>query len=259
MEREGDLFPIPMAEVLESIDEIDFSSFAAAMEIALPSAGLSSSSPFEELLAWVTSLGEITGQLDDRWALDAPFTEDSIIEWLEYGSTSNYSGPEILAAALTLITFVAGRLWAPELALLEPADWFPVTEGGRDRLGIERFLIDLRSRVGEGATIGDIAKWLTIDYVISQHEQVSTAKLATTGDTFRFRREAGRLRFFAKDARVGMNDSRFNALATFLFEIGWSGYLYEDEHSLSEEGELMRSTGDLPPTGAFDFSESTTP
>ena len=50
-----------------------------------------------------------------------------------------------------------------------------------------------------------------------------------------------------------MNDSRFNALATFLFELGWCGYLYEEDHDLSEEGEEMRQAGDLQPTGTFDF------
>lgn len=252
LQRDGDLFPIPMADVLDSIEEIDFASFVASIDVKLPKGGLTASSPFEKLLDWVVSVGAISGHLDDRWDLDAALTEDWIVQWLDYGRASAEAGPEILAAALTLVTFVAARLWAPELALVEPADWFPVIEGGRERLGMQRFLSDLHARVDAGATVGEVAKWLTLDYVIAQHERVATAKLATTGDTFRFRREAGRLRFFAKDAQVGMNDSRFNALATFLFELGWSGYLYESEHALSDEGALVRAGGDLPPTGAFD-------
>ncbi len=113
------------------------------------------------------------------------------------------------------------------------------------------FITELRAAVEAGATVGDVAGWLTLDYVIAQHERVASAKLPTTGDTFRFRREAGRLRFFPKDAQVGMNDSRFNALATFIFELGWSGYLYVPDHGLTPEGELMRSQGDLPSTGAL--------
>ncbi|MYH88207.1 MAG: hypothetical protein F4125_06385 [Acidimicrobiaceae bacterium] len=93
---------------------------------------------------------------------------------------------------------------------------------------------------------------MTRDYVIAQHERVATAKLPTTGDTFRFRREAGRLRFFHKDAQAGMNDSRFNALATFVYELGWSGYLYFEHHGLTEEGEFLRTHGDLPVSGAFE-------
>ena len=77
-------------------------------------------------------------------------------------------------------------------------------------------------------------------------------KLATTGDTFRFRREAGRLRFFPQDAVVVMNDSRYNALSTFLYELGWSGFLPEDGHKLTAEGTKMCTTGDLPSTGLLD-------
>ena len=88
--------------------------------------------------------------------------------------------------------------------------------------------------------------------MIGQHERVATAKLPTTGDTCRFRREAGRLRFFQKDAQVRMNDSRFNALATFVYELGWSGYLYVEHHGLTEEGELLRTDGDLLASGAFE-------
>ena len=254
LQHEGDLFPVPMAEVRGSLDNIDFASFVSSIGVGLPDPGLSAGSSFNELLDWVLSVGAVSGELDDRWDLSAELTEDAIIEWLGYGRYSTEAGGDHLAAALTLLTFVAARLWRAELALVEPADWFPVVAGGRERLGMQRFLNRLRDFANNGATVRDVAEWLTLDYVISQHERVATAKLSTTGDTFRFRREARRLRFFSKGAQVGMNDSRFNALATFLFEFGWCGYLYEEGHSLSEEGEEYRRVGDLQPTGAFNFS-----
>lgn len=251
LQRDGDLFPVPMAEMHESLGEIDFDDLASSLEVALPDGGLGPDSRFDDLLQWVVEVGAITGELDDRWPLDADLTEDDLVSWIDYGRFTTEPGADHLAAAITLITFVAARLWRTELALVEPEDWFPVVEGGRERLGMQRFLAQLRDNADAGATIRDVTAWLTSEYVIAQHERVATAKLATTGDTFRFRREAGRLRFFEKDALVGMNDSRFNALATFLFELGWAGYLYEPDHGLSVEGELMRSKGDLPPTGAF--------
>lgn len=254
LQRDGDLFPVPMAEVVKSIRAVDFAGFAESIEVGLPEGGIDGDSAFEDLLAWVTSVGAVTGRLDDRWDLEAPLTEDWIVQWLNYGRTSTEAGPDVLAAAITLLAFVAARLWEPELALVEPEDWFPVLEGGRERLGMQRFLNSLRERVEAGASVGDVVEWLTLDYVVSQHERVATAKLATTGDTFRFRREAGRLRFFPKEAQVGMNDSRYNALATFLFELGWSGYLYEADHGLTEEGETIRANGDLNPSGAFETS-----
>ncbi len=246
--RDGDVYPVPMAEIDVSVD---FDSFAESVGVELPSGGLTVDSPYRDLLDWVITAGSITGQLDDRWDLDSDLTEDRITEWLGNRHSATDNGPDVLAAALTLATFVAARLWPPELALIEPADWFPVLAGGRDRLGLQRFIDALRTRVDSDATIGEVARWLTLDYVIEQHERVASAKLPTTGDTFRFRREAGRLRFFPKDAGAGMNNSRFNALATFVYELGWSGYLYVEDHGLTEEGELLRIEGDLPVSGAF--------
>ena len=255
--RDGDIYPVPTADLIASINTIDFGAFAKAVGVDLPPGGLTADTPYRDLLEWVMTVGRVTGQLDDRWDLDCDLTEDRIIEWLGYGRQTTEHGPDALAAALTLATFVAARLWPPELALIEPADWFPVVEGGRDRLGLQRFIDALRTRVDGNETIGEVARWLTLDYVIAQHERVATAKLPTTGDTFRFRREAGRLRFFPKDAQVGMNDSRFNALTTFVYELGWSGYLYVGNHGLTEEGERLRADGDLPPSGAFDTSDAT--
>lgn len=249
--QDGDTYPVPMKAVLASLRGIDFEAFCTSSEIDPPNPSIHADTPFAELLAWVSEVGDISGGLDDRWNLDATLTEDWIIEWLGYGRGSSTTGSDTLAAALTLIAFVAARLWKPELALVEPADWFPVVEGGADRLGMQRFLTDLRQRSAAGATVGEVLQWLTLDYVIGQHERVAVAKLPTTGDTFRFRREAGRLRFFGKDAPVGPNDSRYGALSTFLFELGWSGYLREADHPLSSEGQQLRAHGDLPQTGAF--------
>ena len=249
--RDGDVYPVPMADLIASIGAIDFEGFAESVDVELPPGGLTVDTPYRDLLDWVITVGGITGKLDDRWDLDCALTEDRIVEWLGQRHSATDHGPDILAAALTLATFVAARLWPPELALIEPADWFPVLAGGRDRLGLQRFIDALRARVDSDATIGEVARWLTLDYVIEQHERVASAKLPTTGDTFRFRREAGLLRFFQQDAGVGMNDSRFNALASFIYELGWSGYLDDEGHGLTEEGELLRTNGDLPMSGAF--------
>lgn len=255
LQQDGDHYPVPMPSVFESLGSIDFESFALSIGVDLPDTGLSAASSINELLEWVMGVGAVSGELDDRWNLDADLTEDAIIDWLDYGRSSTESGADRLAAALTLLVFVAARLWRAELALMAHEDWFPVLAGGRVRLGMERFLTRLRKYADDGATIQQVTEWLTRDYVISQHERVATAKLSTTGDTFRFRREAGRLRFFPKGAQAGMNNSRFNALATFLFELGWGGYMYEENHGLSAEGEKMRLAGDLPSTGVFDVSE----
>ena len=253
--RDGELYPVPMADVLASVDEIDFEGFARSIKVDLPAGGLRGASAFTDLIAWVRDVGRVTDDLDGPWDLETPLTEDGVIDWLDYGRASTEAGPDVLAAALTLLSFVAARLWRPELALAASDDWFPVHEGGQERLGMQRFLNDLRLKSEAGATVSEVVRWLTLEYVIGQHERVATAKLATTGDTFRFRREAGRLRFFPQDAIVAMNDSRYNALSTFLYELGWSGYLPEDGHKLSAEGTKLRSAGDLPSKGLLEQVE----
>ena len=258
-DADGVEFPPTLSEVLDSLDRIDFESFAATYsenyEIDLLVGGFDASTPFSELLDWARAAAGITDSLDDRWALDADLNEDYLIDWLGYGQLSEESGPDSLAAAFLLLTLVAARFWEPALALVAPDDWFPIVEGGRDRLGIQRFLSDLRERSQSGATVGDVIRWVTSDYVISQHERVAAVKLPTTGDTFRFRREGGRLRFFEQDALVSMNDSRFNALSTIIYEIGWSGHLHNAAHQLTAEGEEFRSAGDLPPTGRLNITQ----
>jgi hypothetical protein len=255
--RDGDTFPVPVADVVESLDGIDFDAFARALEVAPP--GLTAASPFAALMDWVADAGGVTGGLDDPWDLNAALTEDLIVDWLGYGAGAAGSGPDVLAAAMALLALVAARLWRPEMALVEPADWFPVVDGGAERLGMQRYLDTLRSRITAGATVGDVTRWLTLDYVVSQHERVAAAKLATTGDTFRFRREAGRMRFFDKESRFRMNDSRFNALATVLYELGWSGYLFEEDHDLTPDGQELREHGDLSATGLISVGEARAP
>lgn len=251
LEHEGDLYPIPMKDVLNALD-VDFDALASALEVDLPASGLGLGSPFADLLAWLSSSAQVTGDLDGPWDLAASITEDLLVDYLDYGRLDvNETGADRLAAAIALLTLVAARLWRPELGLEAPADWFPVVEGQQERLGMQRFLKALRGRVADGQTIGQVVTWLHLEYVIEQHERVANAKLRTTGDTYRFRREAGRLRFFSKETRVGMNDSRFNANATVIYELGLAGYLYDEGHPLSEEGEALRADGDLPTTGVF--------
>ena len=93
---------------------------------------------------------------------------------------------------------------------------------------------------------GEAARWLLSDYVIRQHERVATAKLAQTGDTFRFRRQGDRLRFYEADTRASMTNSRFQALATVIHELGFAGNLYAESHPLSPDGRRLLDSGDLP-------------
>lgn len=243
LEHDGDVVPISIASVESSLDSIDFAGLAGAFALASP--GIDNRSSFASLLDWLKTAAGVTGGLDDPWDLDADINEDAVVDWLGYGRGHAGNGADALAGAVALLALVAARLWQPELALVEPTGWFPVVEGGTERLSMQLYLDRLRALAAGGATVGDVTRWLTFDYVVTQHERVAMAKLATTGDTFRFRRAAGRMRFFDKETQFRMNDSRFNALATVLYELGWSGYFYEADHGLTTEGAQLREHGDL--------------
>jgi hypothetical protein len=247
--NDGNTYPISMKEVVESLATIDFDGFARSLGMGAP--GLSAKSPLASLIEWVSASALVTGKLDGPWELGAPMSEDRICRWLGYDVGNRRGGAEALAGTVTLLALIAARLWPAEMGLIEPEDWFPIVAGGAERISMEGFLRLMRSRAVDGATIGDVTRRVTLDWVIAQHERVAAAKLTTTGDTFRFRREAGRMRFFDKYLGVGMNDSRFNALATSVYELGWSGYMQEKDHLLGLEGEELRSKGDLPQRGLF--------
>jgi hypothetical protein len=97
-----------------------------------------------------------------------------------------------------------------------------------------------------GLTLGGVAKWVLSDYIIRQHERIAVAKLAQTGDTFRFRRQGDQLRFYEVEAPARMSNSRFQALATTVHELGFTASLYTESHTLSPDGRRLFEKGDLP-------------
>ena len=64
--RDGDNFPVPMAEVMASLDGIDFASMASDLEVDLPRPNLTGNSSFSDLLEWVRVQGRI------RWRPRCP-------------------------------------------------------------------------------------------------------------------------------------------------------------------------------------------
>ena len=107
-----------------------------------------------------------------------------------------------------------------------------------------QFALDkLRSDERAGRTVREVMARILNDQVIAQHERVALAKLPD--DTFRFRREGGRLRFFEQPNEFQRNNSRFEALSTVCAELGWTGYVAEKGHGLTPEGQTIRKDGDL--------------
>jgi hypothetical protein len=183
----------------------------------------------------------MTDSLDGRWELWTGLTEDHLLTLLR-GGHLDPAGE--LAALVVMYIMSLTRVMSPELTgEVGLDDWRPVIEGGMARIGMQFALEQLRRDERAGRTIGEVAWRILNDHVIAQHERVALAKLPD--DTFRFRREAGRLRFFDKPIEFQRNSSRFGSLSSVCAELGWMGFIGEPGHALTAEGEYIRLHGDL--------------
>ncbi len=230
---------VPLATWWAHVDEsLEVRPLAEAFGVADP--GLDGSSPLSRLATWGAQVARVTGNLDSVWDRAADINEHDLYQW-----ATRHDSPAVLPAALTILALVADRLGDPATEVTYADDWDICRDGAVSRLSMQRFFTQWRRRCSDGTTIAAAARWLLGDYVIRQHERVAAAKLAQTGDTFRFRRQGDELRFYQAFAPATMNSSRFQALATVVSELGLVGSLSAPGHTLTLDGQLLLAAGDL--------------
>ena len=216
----------------------DLSAFATALGVQDPY--LDASSTVADVAAWVSDTANVAGSLDDPWDVGAPVTEHGLYRWAD-GAGDN---PAVIPAAFSILALVAARIGSRSTELAYGTDWDICRDGGVSRLALSRFFNQWRDR--QSMTLAEASRWLIGDYVIRQHERVAVAKLAQTGDTFRFRRQGDHLRFYEAYAPAQMSNSRFQAIATTVYELGLVDSLFGATHSLSADGRRLLDEGDLP-------------
>lgn len=230
---------VPLATWWGHVDDaLDFTTLADALGVDNP--GLDATSTVTDLAAWVSAVGSVAGRLDDPWNLAAPATEHALYRWADSAGTN----PAVIPAVLSILALVAGRVGSRTTELAYTTDWDICRDGGASRLALSRFFNQWRDR--QNLTLAEAARWLLGDYVIRQHERVAVAKLAQNGDTFRFRRQGDHLRFYDADAPARMSNSRFQALATTVHELGFIDSLFGSTHTLTAAGRRLLGDGDLP-------------
>jgi hypothetical protein len=239
LSQAGDIRPTPLSQFWEHLEAVlDFDGLAVQLNVPPP--GLHADSSFQSLLAWLQGLvGADQTSFDTACMLDAPIHEHCLYQL----AIGDYSVPEVMVAGmLTILALIVLRFDQPDLWLQK--DWEISRMGADGRLSVDGFVKTMRRRRGSGhITIGEIARWLYADYIILQHQLVATSKLPD--NTFRFRREGNRLRFYNLQNSLGFMDSRFHALSTTLHELGLCGDFYQPNHVLTPDGQRLLAEGDL--------------
>lgn len=239
LRHSGDIRPIPIAQFWEHLKGVlDWGSVAEMFGV--PGAAPSPQSPIPDLLAWLRRpLRPGEGRFDDQCTTGNPIHEHKLYRVIRSSLGRDRRTP---ALALSMLGLIHLRFGQPERWLRE--EWAISRMGGDDRLSLHGFLVALRDQLTINRTaLFDLAEWLYSDYVILQHQLVATRKLPD--NTFRFRREGDRLRFFNVGNGLRFMSSRFQALSTTVHELGLCGDLSLSSHPLSSKGQRLLSEGDL--------------
>lgn len=236
----GDIQPISVADFWEHLSTaIDIAALAEHLHV--DALHLAATSAFFDLELWLCQLvgADPTG-FDTACTLDAPIHEHrlyGIIESERHQPTSLTLTAAFLILAICYLRFGQPNCW-------EAPEWRFARMGTDGRLSLHEYIQDLRRKLRGGAdSILEIAQWLFRDYVILQHQVVAARKLPD--NTFRFRWEADRLRFYRLDNSVRFMDSRFEALSTMVDELGFCGNLTEIQHPLTLAGERLLAEGEI--------------
>ena len=239
LSADGDRAPIPLLDVLTSVDEMDFGQLASELGLADPH--IDGATALSDFFDWVRTEGADDDDLDAEWDIDALASEEHLLDvvWDVDRSDSIAS-----AAIFTLLVAAACRMIKLEHQMRYAHDWHLVRAGGRRRLAVDRLLENFRHHLATNATVSESASWFLEHYVIRQHHRTAMTKLPD--DTFRLRMDVERVSFIDEPVGVEFNDSRFRALSTCAAELGLVKPLDEPGHSLTRMGATFLKAGDLP-------------
>lgn len=221
---------------------LSFKTIATKFDMTPPDLNMGSS--FLAFLDWLSSSVGVSGaDFDDKCGIGAVINEHKLY-YLVMDEAGNRTSPDVMISGmLMMLGLIILRFWNENHRSQD--SWKTICNMGSDgRLSVEQFMTQLDKRVEEhNPTIKDVVLWLFNDYIILQHLIIASTKAPE--DTYRFRREGSKLRFFNYDNPLTFRDSRFESVSTSIHELGLCGDMRNPEHPLTRDGHELLRTGEL--------------
>jgi hypothetical protein len=238
----GDDLPLS-AEHLDEFITTGLAFDLLAQRHGLLAPGLNSTSRLDEVLAWLEGIVGLPPE-----SLRAPYDSTTVLHeqvLMRAAMGEPRSAVDGFSGMIALLLVLFNRLRSVD-SHSEPV-WRLLRLGGDGRLPIDgfdhAFMPRLREYSDSGRTIGDFVRWLVDGHIVLQHQLVASQKLPD--DTYRFRQEAGAVRFFRFENQVDQRNSRFDALSTTVAELGLCERLDRSHHPLRPDGEELLTRGDI--------------
>ena len=237
--NQGCVRPLPLADWWPAVDRFlaNISSYWETENPEQPEIMIDGETPWPQFLDHLHQLlGRPDPSLDAPYDINRPLTEQRLTDHL----TDRFASPErLVAAGISMLGLLTVR-FAPLITADSEAVGLEMAEkGGHERLAQSSFLRQMGRFQENGASLAAVCRWLYDHCVINQHLAVALGKI-DSNNTFRFFREGDSLYFSGLTNERGMNNSRFYALSTHIYDLYLlERPLSEAEHTLTDSGRAL--------------------
>jgi len=232
LENNGDHIPLEVSLFWDYLDSVlDCDYFFESLSIDYK--GLTPDTRFSKLLEdLMLIIGSDEQSFDQICNFNCRINEDKLYH---LGRSNRRDGKLVIPAMLIMLAILYLRF--SDINLWQQPEWKISKMGSDGRLSLDGFMRQTKRMTADGLTISEIIKLIFEKYIIQQHIIVASRKLPD--NSFRFRREGNRLRFFHHDNSINFMSARFDSISTTIYELGYCGDLHLQNHTLSEYGRKL--------------------
>ena len=235
----GDIRPIPIADFWQHLDQaLNFPQLAD--RLGLPSPLLGPNSRFQDLLDWLLTVCAATEPgFDAACRVSSPIHEHRLYRLAQ----EDRNRADVMTSGMIMLLVLIALRFGPPSLRFQP-EWKIARMGADVRLSMDGFIRKLQAKLQDGqVTIAEVTRWIYESDIILQHELIATSKLPE--NTFRFQRVGNALHFQNLANSLEFMNSRFDAIKTTIYELGFCGDLSQPEHPLTQDGEYLLEFGNL--------------